>query len=168
MASKKKKPDAIASVLEFVQERVAEMRHLTDPMEQAAALVAAKRLEKRIDEVLTILKAAAEALGVTLAEHMKTSGATSLNVDDARVQVRGSVYINKVAGVDMEEACKALRAAKLGDLVGPSFNTSGLRAWFKERVDAADPGADLKSLLPKSIADLFNVHQEFKVSIVGA
>lgn len=167
MATKKKEVDPMLAV-DVLIDRVFDIANDGDETAKAQALVHLKRIEKRIGQTVDKLKAATTSLEEVVSNHMKGNGVTSMRIDGASVQVKSSVFINKAADVEMDVAVAAMKKAKLGALCGEVYNSSSLRAWFKERVEAQNPGEDLKSALPESLRALFNVHQEFKVVIVGA
>lgn len=113
----------------------------------------------------------------SLMNDLVEAGVPSLQIDGRTVFSRSDVWCFRRKDVDAHAAVVALRRAGLKAFTGETYNAQGLRAWLKERVEAAghrmrDHGRrkvgkkilDVAELLPPVVRKHFDVQVRTSVA----
>ncbi len=120
---------------------------------------------KELDKELEDLKDRKKAMSETLIEQLTADSVEKLTVSDKAEKAR-TLYIHKqtwaklAEGFTKEDGVKALKKAKLGDLVSEQWNASQLSAFVRE---CEKSGRDV----PKALAGTFVFSPTYEVRVVS-
>lgn len=125
----------------------------TDMLREFAQLAREKgELKDRLSEV----EKALDAMQMPLQEHFLSAGMQNARIDGMTLYVRRQTWARLAEGIDMPQACVALKAAGLDEFVREAFNMQTLSSYVRELQ------RDDKEL-PKSLADFISVTDDVSI-----
>lgn len=137
-------------------------------LDQYVDLTARKRdLETQVN----ILKKQLAPLEAQLVEELAQEGLRSKTTSGGTtVYLIRKIYA-RAGEAGKPAACKALRAAGLGDLVEESFNTNTLSAHFRQQakafIEEHGHGASLDQLLPEPLRGAIHLTEDHRLGLNG-
>lgn len=125
----------------------------TDLLRRFAQLSREKgELKDRLSEV----EKALEAMQLPLQEYFLSAGMQNTRVDGMTLYVRKQTWARLAEGIEMPQACDALKAAGLGEFVREAFNMQTLSSYVRElQRDERE--------LPESLADFISVTDDVSI-----
>ena len=111
----------------------------------------------RLEAELSAVKKRLADLEPDVLKWFEAQGLSSAKLSDGRtIYLRRELWAGRADGVDNEEACSALIASGLTDLVEPHYNVNTLSAYLRELDKNGDP-------LPPPMQGKIIVREVFKV-----